>query len=148
MTDTTTPVDPELLAARTNCRPDCPGPTPAELAGLHRPHSCERTLAAQPDGQRATAEAFIAEALAGTAALAESRDLARDVAARLEQELAMVRETLGQVLHGCPDHDVPDGWLGECALCSLDAWAKGADDALNAYMASTLHLTSATRADE
>jgi hypothetical protein len=145
MTDTTTPVDPEMLAARTNCRPECPGPTPAELAGLARPHSCARTLTANPDGQRATAEAFVAEALAGTAALAESRDSARDMAARLEQELADVRAVLGRALDGCPDHETHQV---ECPVCAIDWWVKFPGDLMGEQEQDVLRIHLAHRADE
>lgn len=129
--------DPELVAASSNCLPGCPGVTAGEYGGITRPHDCRRTLAAL-GGPAATAEAFVAEHLAQTAALADEREGARTLAAHLEAQLAALRTSLQDALSGCPDHDPP---LVGCAVCTLDAWAQtGRDEALYDYLA--------TRADE
>lgn len=137
---TTTPeTDPLLLAARKNCKRECPGPTPRELAGLDRPHSCERTLAAETGAAPDVAAAFVGDTLAAGAELARQREEARAQAEALQGEVDNVRAVLMLALDGCPDHDTH---RVECPVCVLDWWARYPDDQLagTEHDALQLHL--------
>lgn len=88
-----------MQAARANCDSDCAGPTPAELAGLARPHSCARAR-----GELVAAE-FVGEVLSSGRALAD----------RLAAVTMAARDVVG---HECTAHalDTPDP---ACPVCRL-----------------------------
>lgn len=110
-------IDTDAAAARRHCVPECPGPTDHELAGLAAPHSCARTLGRQ--AARTVAGAMLAQ----SAAAADERDRARDLAVALEQDVAqLVGLTLAVVGDTCTLHEQTEPG---CAHCTLLAFISG-----------------------
>lgn len=123
MTDTThDETDPILVAARANCQPGCPGPTPRELAGLELPHRCGVAPGAAIAGE------FVGDVLAASRELGDRLDRSRGTAVALEQQLAHVTELARDVVGDhCEAHtDLVD----TCSVCLLTHWLSGAADEL------------------